>query len=445
MTTVIYGPGGAVKIRDATTAAQELKVNANGSIDANVVGGGGSSDATEATLQLILAELTQKLEAGEQVALDAATLAALETITAVVSGTVAVSNMIPAVETGLAKEATLQSLLTELQAKLEAGEEVALDAATIAAIKVISGAVSVTNFPATFPDGHTQPLTDTQLRATAVPISGTVATTGGLTDTELRATPVPVATGLTQPTTPADTQPVSAASLPLPTGAATAANQQTDALTDGQLRAAAVPVSAATLPLPAGAATSALQQTDALTDTQLRATAVPVATGLVQPTTPSDTQPVSAASLPLPAGAATAANQQTDALTDTELRATPVPVSGTVTTGALTDAELRAADVPVAEATKVDLLTYAEIRTASDTITPAAGKRIEVIWVQVIPSSDNSSVNPVTIQWDGGTKLYEVYAVGRSAKFVGDADQALNITLANAQPVSINIQYREVD
>lgn len=39
----------------------------------------------------------------------------------------------------------------------------------------------------------TGPLTDTQLRATAVPVSGTVtATTGGLTDTQLRATAVPV-------------------------------------------------------------------------------------------------------------------------------------------------------------------------------------------------------------------------------------------------------------
>src|SRR3990167_5028290 len=44
------------------------------------------------------------------------------------------------------------------------------------------------------------------------------------------------------------TQPVSAASLPLPTGAATAANQQSDALTDTQLRATAVPVSVATVP-----------------------------------------------------------------------------------------------------------------------------------------------------------------------------------------------------
>ena len=41
-------------------------------------------------------------------------------------------------------------------------------------------------------------LTDTELRATPVPVSGTVtATTGGLTDTQLRATPVPISGNLT--------------------------------------------------------------------------------------------------------------------------------------------------------------------------------------------------------------------------------------------------------
>jgi hypothetical protein len=64
------------------------------------------------------------------------------------------------------------------------------------------------------------PLTDTQLRATPVPVSGTV-TTGGLTDTQLRASAVPV----------------SAASLPLPTGAATSTLQtngtQQTKVTDG--------------------------------------------------------------------------------------------------------------------------------------------------------------------------------------------------------------------
>src|SRR5438874_497635 len=40
-------------------------------------------------------------------------------------------------------------------------------------------------------------LTDTQLRATPVPVSGTVtANTGGLTDTQLRASAVPVSTGV---------------------------------------------------------------------------------------------------------------------------------------------------------------------------------------------------------------------------------------------------------
>ena len=50
----------------------------------------------------------------------------------------------------------------------------------------VSGTVSISGSVAV-----TGPLTDAQLRATPVPVSGTV-TTGGLTDTELRATPVPV-------------------------------------------------------------------------------------------------------------------------------------------------------------------------------------------------------------------------------------------------------------
>jgi len=51
--------------------------------------------------------------------------------------------------------------------------------------------------------------------------------TDALTRAELDAAPVVVDTGLLQPTTPADTQPVSADSLPLPTGAATEAKQDT--------------------------------------------------------------------------------------------------------------------------------------------------------------------------------------------------------------------------
>ncbi len=62
----------------------------------------------------------------------------------------------------------------------------------------VAGTVAVSNFPAS--QAVTGPLTDTQLRASAVPVSGTV-TTGGLTDTQLRATPVPVSGTISSKTT----------------------------------------------------------------------------------------------------------------------------------------------------------------------------------------------------------------------------------------------------
>ena len=66
----------------------------------------------------------------------------------------------------------------------------------------IDGTVAVSNFPAT--QAVSGPLTDAQLRATAVPISGTVSTglTQPLTDTQLRATAVPVSGTFFQATQP---------------------------------------------------------------------------------------------------------------------------------------------------------------------------------------------------------------------------------------------------
>ncbi len=84
---------------------------------------------------------------------------------------------------------------------------------------------------------------------------------GALTNTELRAVPVPVSGTFYQ-----TTQPVSAASLPLPSGAATGAKQDTGntscASIDSKITACntgAVVVSSSALP--SGAATSALQTT----------------------------------------------------------------------------------------------------------------------------------------------------------------------------------------
>ena len=105
--------------------------------------------------------------------------------------------------------------------------------------------VSLTSTTVTGSVAVTGPLTDTQLRVTPVPISGTV-TTGGITDTQIRATALPVS--LTS-TTITGSVAITAAALPLPTGAATettlaALNTKVTAVNTG-----AVTISAA---LPAG-------------------------------------------------------------------------------------------------------------------------------------------------------------------------------------------------
>ena len=125
------------------------------------------------------------------------------------------------------------------------------------------------------------PVTDAQLRASAVPVSASALplpagaatqTTLASVDSRLAGT-LEVNTGITQPLTNTELRatavPVSAASLPLPTGAATQTTLASldsrlagtiavsGPITDTQLRASAVPVSAAALPLPSGASTEA--------------------------------------------------------------------------------------------------------------------------------------------------------------------------------------------
>jgi hypothetical protein len=165
VTATIIGPGGAVDVTDR--AARLLgRVTVEGGL-----GGGSTDGATEATLAEVLTELTTKFEAGQAVALDANTLAALETITAVVSGvvavanlpdiqpvsgTVAISNPTANPETGLAKDATLSTRASEtkleavrslLAATLAVAGTVALDGPTLAALETIT----VANFPAVQP------------------------------------------------------------------------------------------------------------------------------------------------------------------------------------------------------------------------------------------------------------------------------------------------------
>jgi len=160
----------------------------------------------------------------------------------------------------------------------------------------VDGSVAVTNFPAV------QPVSDNGGSITVdgtVAVSGTVPVSGPLTDTQLRATPVPVSgtvtanagTGPWPVTDNGGSLTVDAASLPLPTGAATAALQTQPGVDIGDVTVnngagvaavniqdggnsitvdgtvavsnfpATQPISAASLPLPTGASTSALQTT----------------------------------------------------------------------------------------------------------------------------------------------------------------------------------------
>jgi hypothetical protein len=223
------------------------------------------------------------------------------------------------------------SLTVNAEAKLVSPFDVAYDARQIRALT--SGIDSVTVSGTITASG---PLTDTQLRATPVPVSGTVTTTG-LTDTQLRASAVPVSGPLT------DTQ-LRASSVPV-----------SGPLTDTQLRASAVPIS--------GTVTAS----GPLTDTQLRATPVPVS------------------------GTITASGP----LTDTQLRATPVPVSGTVTTSPPSNASTNVAQL-AGTATSVNSGTKdaGTLRVVLATDQPALTNKLLVTPDSVaLPANQSVNVN----------------------------------------------------
>lgn len=221
----------------------------------------------------------------------------------------------------------------------------------------------------------------------AVSITGSV-TTGGLTDAQLRATPVPVSLISTTISNFPATQAVSAASLPLPSGASTSALQSTidtsvnTLLKPSSTLSAVTTLGSITNPLPAGTnALGSITNTSfgingtlpafAATPTVNLGTIAGVATettlSSINTKTPAlgqaamvgsqpvviasnqsaipvtgtffqATQPVSAASLPLPTGAATSVQQTTiDTSINTLLK--PASTLAAVTTlGSITSA-----------------------------------------------------------------------------------------------------------
>jgi hypothetical protein len=281
----------------------------------------------------------------------------------------------PAAITGFALEAghlaALDTKTPALGQALAAGSTpVVLTAAQLAALTPLSTVgVTGTFFQATQPvslaTAPTTPVTGTFWQATqpvSVASMPTTAVTGPLTDTQLRASAVPISLA-TAPTTPVTgtfwqaTQPISAAALPLPALAATSTLQTTGNTSLGSIDtktpALGQALAAASTPVVLTAAqmtTLTPLSTVGVTGTFWQATQpVSMATAPTTPVTGTfwqATQPVSLASTTVTGSVAV-----TGPLTDTQLRATPVPVSGTVTTTGLTDTQLRATAVPISMAT----------------------------------------------------------------------------------------------
>lgn len=276
-----------------------LKVNEDGSLDVNVVGGGGGGGGGDAS-------------AANQVIGNAL----LDSIDSKLQSTQPVSLASQPLPTGASTEATLAAI----KAKTD-NLDVALSTRTkpadtqpvsAAALPLPSGASTETTLAAV----------NTKL-GSALPLPTGASTEATLALIKAKTDNIDVA--LSTRTKPADTQAISAASLPLPTGAAldatlTGGTQKTKLVDSGGTNVATIssggavkvdgsaatqPVSAASLPLPTGASTEAtLALIKAKTDN--------LDVALSTRTKPADTQPVSAASLPLPTGAATETSLGTD-------------------------------------------------------------------------------------------------------------------------------------
>lgn len=206
-----------------------------------------------------------------------------------------------------------------------------------------------------------------------------------------------------------ETQPVSAASLPLPTGASTLAEQQTQStalsnlLTELQLKADLTetqPVSAASLPLPTGAATEAT-----LSALNTKVTAV-------------DTGNVTI-SAPLPAG--------TNNIGDVDVLSLPSIPAGTNNIGDVDVLSLPSIPAGTNNIGDVDVLTLPSIPTGSNTIGKVDVNTLSV--VDLIDSTgilDTSSTNipgsagsPVTLVASLAAGVKKLQVLDTTGGFIG--------------------------
>lgn len=296
--------------------------------------------------QCTLDETNQSVKVSVVSASGAGGIATEVTTLRVAVATESINTKTPASPATAGNQATEIASLASIDGKTPAlGQQLAAASSPV----VLTAAQVVTLTP--FAGG----LTDTQLRAVAVPVSAASLPlpTGASTETTLAALNTKV---------PAQGQALAAASTPVVLTAAqiTTLTPFAGGLTDTQLRTSAVPVSLASSPLPTGAAT---ETTLAALNTKVTAVntgAVVVSssalpTGAATQTTlaaidtkiPALGQALAAVSTPvvLTAIQITTLTPQIDSLTNTQLRASAVPVSissSALPTGAATETTLAA-------------------------------------------------------------------------------------------------------
>lgn len=271
------------------------------------------------------------------------------------------------------------------------------------------------------------PLTDAELRATPVPVSGTVTASGPLTDAQLRATPVPVSGAITNTTLSVVGGGAEATALRV-----TVANDSTgllsvddnggsltvDApvgtpvfvrLSDGAAPIATLPISAASLPLPTLAATSTIQ-----TD-KSQFTKITDGTDTALVTAAGEVNVIATAQPGVDIGDVTINNAAGASAVNIQDGGNTITVDGTVAvsgsvavTGPLTDAQLRATSVPVSMGV-TDLTpsapTAASVGVASAQAVAAAATRKGLVLVNTSNARISLGFGSAAVL-DSGITLY---------------------------------------
>lgn len=121
-------------------------------------------------------------------------------------------------------------------------------------------------------------------------------------------------------------------------------------------------------------------------------------------------------------------------------------IAGSVETGGLTDAELRATDVDVADSGEREYThVVATVTDAGNTVvhTPAAGKAIRLRWIYAIndPTASEAPLIKVSL---GGEEIYRVWALSKRQRITGPIDGPLVLNLSLAANVAVTAVLEEV-